>query len=419
MKLKKTLIFLSFLIAGLFTIFFVQESNPSGEEILISAESDSALQLDQPVLKFGIPIDSFNIETASVKRNQNLSTILIPFGVSAMEIDQIVKKARGVFDLRKIRYGKDYHLFLSKDPTKKLTHFVYQPNPMEYLTISFNDSVHVYTGQNEITKIQKTATGIIHSSLWKTMMENNLNPLLANELSEIFAWSIDFFGLQEGDGFKIIYDENYVDSVSVGIGEIHAACMDHLGEEFYAIPFEQDSIKDFYDDKGQSLRKAFLKAPLRFSRISSRYSLSRMHPVLKIRRPHRGVDYAAPQGTPVYAIGDGYIVKKGWDSKGGGNYLKIKHNGVYTTGYLHLKSFAKGISQGTFVKQGQIIGYVGQTGLATGPHLDFRFYMNGHAIDPLKVKAPPVEPVHEDNLARFHQDKQVWLNKLGSLNKTI
>lgn len=418
MKVKKNLIIPSIFIIGLFLIVFNYCSTPIGEEIVITAEKDSVSEIS-PVLKFGIPVDSFIIETHKVNRNQNLSSILFPLGISALDIDKIVKKSEGIFDLRKIRYGKDYHLFFSKDTNQTLTHFVYQQDPIDYFTISFSDSVDVITGKEEITTVQKTATGTIKSSLWKTMVENELNPMLASELSEIFAWTIDFFGLQEGDAFKIIYNENYVDSVSVGIGQIHAASMNHMGEDFFAIPFVQDSIRDFYDEEGQSLRKAFLKAPLRFSRISSRYSLSRLHPVLKIRRPHRGVDYAAPQGTPVYAIGDGYVVKRGWDSKGGGNYLKIKHNGIYTTGYLHLQSFAKGIAQGTFVKQGQVIGYVGQTGLATGPHLDFRFYKNGQAIDPLKVEAPPVEPVDEKNIARFNQDKQVWLSKLSGINSSI
>lgn len=419
MKLKKTHLIPVTAILVFTITFFSKQPEKIPQEIIISADMDSTTREVQPYIKYGIPVDSFIIETRRVARNQNLSSILNPYGITALDIDKIVKKSKDIFDLRKIRYGKEYHLFWSKDTANALTHFVYKQDPEEYFTISFKDSVNVYKGKEEVNFVQKTATGTVKSSLWKTMVDNNINPILANELSEIFAWTVDFFGLQEGDEFKLIYDEKYVDSVSVGIGEVHAAYMNHMGETFYAIPFIQDSIRDFYDENGQSLRKAFLKAPLRFSRISSRYSLNRLHPVLKIRRPHRGVDYAAPQGTPVYAIGDGYVVRKGWDSGGGGNYLKIKHNGVYTTGYLHLSSFAKGITQGKFVKQGDIIGYVGQTGLATGPHLDFRFYKNGHAIDPLKVEAPPVEPVHEDNLARFQQDKQVWLHRLNSLQKTI
>jgi len=224
---------------------------------------------------------------------------------------------------------------------------------------------------------------------------------LAIELSEIFAWTIDFFGIQQGDRYKVIYEESFVDSNSLGIDKITGAWIYHNENDFWAIPFVQDSVRSFFDEKGNSLRKAFLKAPLRFSRISSGFSHSRFHPVLKIRRPHHGVDYAAATGTPVHTVGDGVITKVGYQKNGGGNYVKIKHNSVYSTTYMHLSGFGKGVRQGVYVKQGDIIGYVGSSGLATGPHLDFRFYKNGSAVNPLKVEAPPVEPVHEPNMLAY------------------
>ena len=230
--------------------------------------------------------------------------------------------------------------------------------------------------------------------------------MLAFELSEIYAWSIDFFGLQEGDAFRVFYDEQYVDSNYLGLGKIRGAVFYHAGEDFYAVPFVQDSVESYFDQEGNSLRKAFLKAPLRFSRISSRYSHSRLHPILKVRRPHLGVDYAAPVGTPVHAVGDGKIISAGY-TKGNGNWIKIQHNSVYATAYLHLSRYGRGIRTGAYVKQGDVIGYVGATGLATGPHLDFRFYKNGYPIDPLKVKAPPVEPVKPEN--RHVYDSVLWL----------
>ena len=213
--------------------------------------------------------------------------------------------------------------------------------------------------------------------------------------------TIDFFGIEQGDNFKVIYTERYVGDTPIGIERIEAAFFTHHGKSFYAFYFEQDSTSSYFDLEGNSLRKTFLKAPLKFSRISSRFTHSRMHPVLKIRRPHHGIDYAAPTGTPVYAIGDGRIIAKGWDKKGGGNYVKIRHNSVYTTVYMHLNKFAKGLKNGDMVKQGDQIGTVGKTGLATGPHLDFRVYMNNQPIDPLKVEAPPVEPVSNDNIQEF------------------
>jgi murein DD-endopeptidase MepM/ murein hydrolase activator NlpD len=237
------------------------------------------------------------------------------------------------------------------------------------------------------------------------MYDKGASPMLAIELSEIYAWSIDFFGLQKGDSIRVIYDEYYVDSTSVGIGKVHGAYFRHMNNDIWAIPFIQDSIMDYYDQDGKSLRKAFLKAPLRFSRISSKFSNSRLHPVLKIRRPHHGVDYAAPVGTPVVSIGDGVIVKKQYDG-GSGHMVRIKHNSVYSTAYLHLSKYGPGIQTGAYVKQGDVIGYVGSTGLSTGPHLDFRFYKNGDAVDPLKVEAPPVDPVREENLERFEEVKR-------------
>ena len=237
------------------------------------------------------------------------------------------------------------------------------------------------------------------------MLANDMSPALAMELSDIYAWSIDFFALQPNDKFTVIYEQRYVDTTEVGFGKIWGARFEHDGKVYYAIPFVQNGKLDYWDEKGNSLRKALLKAPLKYSRISSRFSNSRLHPVLRIRRPHHGVDYAAPSGTPVYAIGDGVVIYKGW-SGGGGNTLKIKHNvGSLTSGYLHLKAYAKGISKGTRVKQGDLIGYVGATGLATGPHLDFRIWRGSTPIDPLKVPSEPDEPIKKENLAAFEKVK--------------
>jgi len=268
--------------------------------------------------------------------------------------------------------------------------------------------------EKPVRRERSTVSGEIRSSLWETFMEIEVNPMLALELSDVYQWSIDFFGLQAGDQFKVVYDESFVDSSSVGILNIHAAWFYHAGHEFWAIPFEQDSVVSFFDEEGNSLRKVFLKAPLRFSRISSGFSHSRLHPILKIRRPHHGVDYAAPTGTPVESVGDGKVIAAKWQ-RGGGNYIKIRHNSVHTTAYLHLSRFAKGIRSGVYVKQGDVIGYVGSTGLSTGPHLDFRFYKNGYPINPLKIEAPPVEPIHEDNLADYELVKRSIMAEIKAI----
>ncbi len=383
--------------------------SPVTEETLDSLE---VIELPEPDLLYGLPVDSFLIEESKVKRNQFLADIFLKAGVDYPTINTIVEKTKPVFDVRKIKVGNQYHLFYSQDTLKQLKHFVYAIDNTDYMVVSLGDSIQAYRDVKEIRRELKTASGVINSSLWVTMTEHDINPLLAIELSEIFAWTVDFFGIEKGDNFRVYYDELYVDSVSIGIGEVHAALFQHRGRDYYAFNYEEDSLKNFFDEEGQSLRKAFLKAPLKFSRISSRFSNSRLHPVLKIRRPHHGIDYAAPTGTPVYALGDGRVIARAYQKRGGGNYIKIKHNSVYTTVYMHLHGFAKGISKGTQVRQGQLIGYVGSTGLSTGPHLDFRVYKNGHPVDPLKIDAPPVNPVKEEHM-------QDYKNFIGPLKQKV
>lgn len=364
-------------------------------------------------LLYEVPVDSFNYHEGRIKNNQNLGHLLSGYHMPEGSMQALITLPRDVFDLRKIRAGNKYVFLTENDSLQTLRYFIYEKNDIEYAKFCFGDSLEVIHGAKEVTLVQTKVSGAIESSLWNAMVNNGYDPMLANELSEVYAWSIDFFGLQAQDSFAIVYDQRYVDTLAVGLGKIYAAYFKHAGTEFYAIPFVQDSVESFYDEDGNSLKKAFLKAPLKFSRISSKFSNSRLHPVLKIRRPHHGVDYAAPLGTPVYAIGDGKIIaaKRGYN-RGGGNMIKIRHNSVYTTAYLHLHGFAKGMKTGSYVKQGDLIGYVGSTGLSTGPHLDFRFYKNGKAIDPLKVEAPPVEPVHDSNLVAFDSVKAITLELL-------
>ena len=368
-----------------------------------------------PVIRYlyGIPADSFSIGGGVVRSNQMLSVLLNNLGVAGADINRMMEKTKPIFDVRKFKAGNKYVTFSSADSIPRLKYFVYERDAINYLVISLKDSIEVWNGVKQVDTVKNTFAGSIKSSLWNTFADNGANPMMANELSEIYAWTIDFFGLQQGDSMRVVYDEYFVDSVSVGIGTIHGAWFRHMNKDFWAIPFVQDSVRSFFDDKGQSLRKAFLKAPLKFSRISSRFSNSRMHPILKIRRAHHGVDYAAPVGTPVYSIGDGLIIKTS-SSGGAGNMIKIKHNSVYSTAYLHLRNYAKGIKQGVYVKQGDVIGYVGSTGLSTGPHLDFRFYKNGNPVDPLKVEAPPVEPVKEENIVDFEVRKNFVIELISN-----
>lgn len=368
-----------------------------------------------PILKYGIPVDSFVIQDGKIKPNQHLSHILSDFGVSMATIDRIARGAKDIFDVRKIKRGSNFSIFQTADSLNETRYFVYENSAIDYYVFELFDSLKVYKGEKVVETRLKTAHGEIESSLWNAVAGNGLDPMLSIRLSDIFAWSIDFFAIQKGDRFRVIYEEQYVDSVPIGIGEIYAVQFDHYGSENYAFRFLQGDRHDYFDQTGNSLRRAFLKAPLEYARVSSGFSHARMHPVLRIRRPHHGVDYAAPTGTPVMSIGDGTIIARAYQANGGGNYLRVKHNSVYTTVYMHLSGFAKGIVQGARVKQGQVIGFVGSTGLSTGPHLDFRVFKNGSPVDPMKVEAPPVEPVNKDRMEEYVAVKDSLMMELQKI----
>ena len=394
-------------------LFLIIKKNDSADSPVLTVETQERVVKKLEYL-YDIPVDSFEIVTGKIGRNQMLGNILDDFGVTQRQVYEISQLPQEVFNVRKIKSGNPYTLFVSKDSLHSVKYFVYEDDRINYYLLTFGDSISVVQKTKPVEIRTVELSGEIRTSLWESFIEQNANPIMAVELSEIYAWSIDFFGLQPGDQFKVIYDEAYVDSLSAGVNRIHCAWFFHSGHQFWAFPFIQDSVRSFFDEEGNSLRKAFLKAPLRYSRISSGYSHSRLHPILKIRRPHHGVDYAAPYGTPVHAVGDGQIIAKTYE-RGGGNYVKIKHNSVYTTAYLHLSKFGYGLKVGDYVKQGDVIGYVGSTGLSTGPHLDFRFYRNGYAVNPLTVEAPPVEPVLEENW----EDYELVRNSLMQALETI
>ena len=344
--------------------------------------------------EFGLPIDSFRIDTFVVRDGETLGGMLGKLGASQKQINQITLLPSSTFDVRTIRAGKTYYAFYQKDTTgvEKLQYYIYLASIREAIVLHFADSIQVEKQVKEIIHKERSAQAVIESSLWNAMVGNNLPIELALELSEIYAWTIDFFGLQKGDSIRVYYDEQYVDTTRIGIGRIYAAEFYHGKVWQEAYWFEAENTRNYYDSKGNSMRKAFLKAPLSYKRISSGFTYKRLHPVHKVYKPHTGVDYAAPMGTPVMTIGDGTVIQREYRG-GGGNTVKIKHNATYTTAYLHLSKFADGLKVGQHVKQGQVIGYVGSTGTSTGPHLDFRVWKNGTPIDPLKMDSPPAEPI--------------------------
>lgn len=379
-----------------------EKEHTEAEELVELADSLPIIERDQ---LYGIYLDSIELEDGTVKRNQTITKILTEAGLQYSESLKAANAINKAYDIRHIKAGNRYTLFYSADSLRQLKHFVYIVSNSEYVKCNIKgDETYAELCKQDIMIKERLAEVEIQTSLWNAVKDAKLPYEITLNLSEIYAWSVDFFGIEKGDKFRVLFTEEFVDdTTSIGIRDIKGAIFESGSSKTYAFLFENDSTQGYYDLQGNSLRKAFLKAPLRYSRISSRFSNSRMHPVLKKRRAHHGVDYAAPSGTPVQSIGDGTVIEKGYDKKGGGNYVKIRHNSVYTTVYMHLRGFAKDLKRGARVMQGDVIGYVGATGLATGPHLDFRVYMNGQPIDPLKMEAPPVEPVSNDNFDRYIQ----------------
>jgi murein DD-endopeptidase MepM/ murein hydrolase activator NlpD len=403
----------------LFLVSLFISCRHSGTDYSTTSEQlpDSAVKVEAKHKDFlyGIPSDSFDLVSGQIKRNGFLSEILLKHGITMQEIDQVTRNSKAVFDVRKIRSGNKYILFCERDSVARARYFVYEHDPTTSFVFSFTDSLNITPFRKVIKSEIRYSSGTIETSLWDAMVNGGLNKSLVFDLSNIFAWTVDFFGLQKGDNFKVIYEEFFIDGNSLGTGRIYGAQFNRSGSSVTAIPFIQDGKESFFDIEGNSLRKAFLKAPLQFSRISSHFSSGRMHPILRIVRPHYGVDYAAPVGTPVHSVGDGRVTSMS-NEGASGRMVRIQHNSVYATAYLHLSRFGEGIAPGSIVKQDQVIGYVGSTGLSTGPHLDFRFYQNGSPVDPLKVDAPPVEPVSTENLARFEKSKTVVLSLLETIN---
>lgn len=345
--------------------------------------------------QYGVRIDTLDIDSYKIESRDNLSAIFTRIGFSMGKVDSIVRASDSILDPRKLQAGKEYITLSTRDTLPVVKYVIFEKNDIDFSVIDLTrDSIIAYEFNKEVKLRTHYTEGKIESNLWNTISENGGDPLLSLKLSDMYAWQIDFFDVKKGDSFKVLYDIAYVDdTIPLHIGDIKSAIFTHQDKDFIAIPFEQDSIIQFFDEEGNSLRKAFLKAPLNFQRISSRFSNSRFHPVLKRYRAHHGVDYAAPTGTPVRTIGDGVVTAKAYQKNGAGYYLKIKHNSVYTTTYMHLSRFAKGIKVGSRVKQGELIGYVGSTGLSTGPHLDFRVHKNGTPINPLNMESPPSHPV--------------------------
>lgn len=383
-------------------LFLLASSCSSPEEAPVVVD-DVEHQEDSIVienLEFGFNLDSFMVYQGQIKRNQFLADILLPHNVSYPEIEKVVQSAKDVFDVRKINEGKRYTLLCRRDSVEKAAYFIYQPDLVNYVVYELCDSMRVYRGLKSVETREKTFEGEINSSLYVTLDDGGAPTELALQLASLYAWTIDFYRIQKGDRVKIIYEENYVGDDRAGLGNIIAANFEHSNRDFYAFCFAQDSIPDFFDEEGNSLRKAFLKMPLKYGRLTSGFTKRRFHPVQKRFKAHLGTDYAAPTGTPIMAVGDGVVIESTF-KKYNGHYVKIRHNSTYTTQYLHMSK--RMVKAGEYVQQGETIGLVGSTGLATGPHVCFRFWKNGDQVDHRREEFPPSEPILPENSTRFQQ----------------
>jgi murein DD-endopeptidase MepM/ murein hydrolase activator NlpD len=398
----------------LFKKYYAPSSSASLQTLTVpdSAESIS-VELKEPKMLYGMILqdDQLVVEN-KIKRNQFLGDILEEYNVPAKLIHQVSQLSRKIFDPRRLTPNTKYTLICNQDSLTQAKALVYEPNAIDYIVFRFEDSLSVNVGQREVTTIEKTVSGVINTNLSATMEELGMPADLTNRFVDIFGWQVDFQRLQVGDKFKLIYEEQQVEGISIGVSKISGIYFEHFDHPYYAFPFDQGDGIDYFDEEGKSLRKALLKYPIEFTRISSRYNKNRFHPVQKRYKAHLGTDFAAPRGTPIRSVGDGIVLEAQYKSNNG-NYVKVRHNTTYTTQYLHMSKIASGLHAGDRVRQGQTIGYVGSTGLATGPHLCYRFWKNGVQVDALRVDLPASQPVKQDYLPSFETVKQTLIERLN------
>ena len=366
---------------------------------------------DEVVNPLGFNPDSLRCVEGKVKNGQFFSTLLSALGMSAQEAYNLTQSCGDVFDVKTLRVGNAYKAYYGES----LQYLVYDRDRTSNVVFSCQPPYQAWVYQKPVTREQRYADVTINTSLWVDMTNAGVSPELIVSLSDIYAWTVDFFGLQKGDRFRVLYEEKLCDGDVVAVDTVRYAVFSRGGQDLPCVMFDQkDGGNIYWNEKGESMRKAFLKAPLKFSRVSSGFSYARKHPVTRKVRPHTGVDYAAPKGTPVMTIGDGVVTSMKYEGAGG-NTIRIKHNSVYSTAYLHLSGYAKGLKPGHRVRQGQVIGYVGSTGRSTGPHLDFRVWKNGTPINPLKMQSPPAEPLKGAYKVAFEEQYKKYSAQIDTI----
>ncbi|MGF1669475.1 MAG: peptidoglycan DD-metalloendopeptidase family protein [Balneolaceae bacterium] len=410
------LILLSVILAGLIYCDRTLTKNDNVPVELITLENLSEIPPLPAIDNYGFRIGEFSVIKGKIKRNENLYLILREFDVSREVIHNIQVQAVGKVDLRKMIPGQKYRIYQKDGRTAG---FVWHQSIVDYITFRWSEDgedIEITNGAIELRSVEKTFSGVIKTSLYDAISNGGASRHLGQHLADIYAWEIDFFSLRMGDSFKVIFDELYADDEFFNIRQIKAAEFTHRGQVFKAYYFDNGERFGFFDEHGNSLEKALLKAPFKYNqRVSSGFSRNRMHPILNQRRPHYGVDYAARPGTPVLSVGDGIVTEARYRG-GNGNIVQIRHNSTYKTAYLHLQRFANGIKPGVQVRQGDIIGYVGSTGLATGPHLCYRLYKNNNPVNSLRLELPSSDALEEEYLEEFYAVQLMWDNRLNEID---
>lgn len=388
-------------------------SNQSAAYIFAQPKLDALAILPQN-MRWGFALDEFQLSENQLRSGDILGELLMKQGLTYPQVHKLVEQCKGKFNISSLRIGKNLN-FLKKGISPAPQFMVYEPSPYEYTVFNLQEPYNVETVKREVKTEIVAASGVLETNFWQALTDNGLNDELADGMIDLLASSVDFYHQKQGDRFKVVFEQHYVEGKPVGTGKIIAAVYERDGKESYAINFEKEGQKtNYYDFDGRPARKAFLKSPVKFSRISSRYNLHRLHPILGYVKAHKGTDYAAPTGTPIMSVAEGTVVEAG--RKGGnGIYVKIRHDGTYSTQYLHMSSYAKGLRPGTRVAQGQTIGYVGSTGLATGPHCCFRFWKNGQEVDPLRLNLPQPEPITGPLLEEYKVVRDDLLKLLNSV----
>jgi murein DD-endopeptidase MepM/ murein hydrolase activator NlpD len=352
------------------------------------------------IKRWGFSLNTYQLTENTLRSGDVLGEILMRQGLTYPQVAALVEASKGVFNINSMRAGKTL-FFLKQAQEAHATQMVYEPSPYEYVVFSLTEPFQVNVVKRDVKTEIVAASGVLETSFWQALTDNGLNDELADGMIDVLASSVDFYHQRQGDRFKVVYEQHFVEGVAVGTGKIIAAMYEREGKSFYAFNYEKEGEKvDYFDFDGRPAKKAFLKSPVKFSRISSRFNLHRLHPILGYRKAHLGTDYAAPYGTPIIAVAEG-VVEEATRRGGNGNFVKIRHDGTYETQYLHMQGFARGIRSGTRVAQGQTIGYVGATGLATGPHCCFRFWKNGREVDHLRLNLPQPQPITGETLQQF------------------